>query len=380
VPDAEPSSSRNPIKAERPSLAVSVPYTARIAQVEATPVSHDETWLTVTLDIEGSPLTYAPGSTLALWPTNDPEEVRKVLRALGVSAQFQVLTELGAEPAWQVLLERVNITQLSRLTLELLAEYSRSDSEARGLLDLSEADPVQLQTRSLLSVLRRFPSTRPPFERLLSSLAPLEPAFLPVASSFADAQNWLQFSARVVNAPGAWGELGLSAQSRLRVGEWVTVSIDPQHPALPIHDDLAPVVIIAEGACLAFARALAAERRARQAKGRTWVIGIGVPASAFPFARDFVAWHQSGALGRYDIAVGEKPRDALELLEEREDVIWRWLVDHSQICLVTAKPEFRSAIADWLTRLISNRQRVEIESAKTQLNEMRANHRFVQMP
>lgn len=200
-----------------PFTPSSTPYAARIANVESFSGSDEEEWLDVTLDIEGGHLQYRPGSTLALWPTNDPEEVRKVLRALGVSAQLAVITNRGAEPAWQVLLERVNISAASQLTIDLLAEYSRSDSEADSLRSLSEMGTVQ--GKSLLSLLRRFPSARPPLERLLTTLLQLEPSLVPIASSTLEQPNALSFTARVVAHPGAWGDLSATTRTRFRTGE-----------------------------------------------------------------------------------------------------------------------------------------------------------------
>jgi len=356
------------------------PYTARIAHVDVTAAAGGESWLTVTLDVEGSPLNYPPGSTLALWPTNDPEEVRKVLRALGVSAQLQVPTTRGAEPAWQVLLERLNLSASSRQTIELLAEYSRLESEAAGLMELGQAHDAELEGRSLLSLLRRFPSTRPPFERLLTTLSPLSPTLLPIASSFADTPNSLQFSARLSENPAEWGELKLALKSRFRVGEWVTVSIDEHKTELPVDDDLAPIIVLAEGPCLAFARALSAERRARQAKGRTWVIDVGAHTPAFPYTRELMSWNMAGAVGRYDVTTGSSPEDVTRLLEEKEDTLWRWIVDHSQVCLVTNKPEIRSKVSGWFVSMLARRLKLDRPQAETRLDELRSSRRFVDLP
>ena len=356
----------------------STPYTARIIRVESFNVSDDEEWLNVTLDVEGGHLQYQPGSTLALWPTNDPEEVRKVLRALGVSAQLTIPTARGAEPAWQVLLERVNISTTSHQTIELLAEYSRSDSEAVSLLSLSEVGAIQ--GKSLLSLLRRFPSARPPLERLLASLSPLEPSLVPIASSSLDQPNLISFTARMVSDPGNWGEVSVATRSRFRTGEWLAVSVDPEHSTQLPDDDLAPVIVIADGPCIAFARALVAERRARQAKGRSWIIGLGMRSTSFPYSRELAAWHKAGNIGRYDVTAGTDSIDTTRLLDAAEDVLWRWLVDHSQIFIVSTRDETRRTVADWLQSVIVRRQRLDSVAAAQKLGDLRAKRMFVEIP
>jgi sulfite reductase (NADPH) flavoprotein alpha-component len=354
------------------------PYTTRIVSVESFNAGDDEEWLSVTLDVEGSHLQYRPGSTLALWPTNDPEEVRKVLRALGVSAQLTVATARGAEPAWQVLLERVNISMASRQTIELLAEYSRSESEADSLRTLSEAGA--LQGKSVLSLLRRFPSARPPLEGLLATLSPLEPALVPIASSSLDQPNLLSFTARVVLNPGAWGEVGAATRARYRMGEWLAISVDRQHTTQLTDDDLTPAIVIADGPCIAFARALVAERRARQAKGRNWIIGLGMRTTSFPFSRELAAWHKAGAIGRYDVSTGSEATDTTKLLDSTEDILWRWLVDHSQIFVVSTNAETRRTVVGWLESVIARRQRLDSAAAGQKLEELRAKRLIVEIP
>ncbi len=357
----------------------SKPYAVRIVSVESFDARDDEEeWLSVTLDVEGGHLLYRPGSTLALWPTNDPEEVRKVLRALGVSAQLTIITARGEEPAWQVLLERVNISTSSLQTIELLAEYSRSDSEADSLRTLSESGA--LQGKSLLSLLRRFPSARPPLDRLLSTLSPLEPSLVPIASSLLDQPNLLSFIARVVPNPGAWGEVGTAARARYRLGEWLAVSIDTQHISQLAEDDLTPAIIVADGPCIAFAHALVAERRAHQAKGRNWIIALGMRATSFPFSRELTAWHKAGSLGRYDVSTGTSSEDTTRILDSTEDVLWRWLVDHSQIFVISTRDETRRTVADWLTSVIVRRQRLDRAAAAQKLEELRAKRLFVEIP
>jgi len=361
-----------------PVTPSSTPYTARIANVESFKGRDEEEWLDVTLDVEGGHLQYRPGSTLALWPTNDPEEVRKVLRALGVSAQLAIITNRGAEPAWQVLLERVNISAASQLTIDLLAEYSRSDSEADSLRSLSEMGTVQ--GKSLLSLLRRFPSARPPLERLLTTLLQLEPSLVPIASSTLDQPNALSFTARVVAHPGAWGDLSATTRTRFRTGEWLAVSVDNLHAPMLAEDDLTPAIMIADGPCIAFARALVAERRARQAKGRNWVIGVGMQTTVFPYSREMAAWHKAGSIGRYDVSTGIDPTDTIRVLDATEDTLWRWLVDHSQIFVISTRNEMRHTVAAWLTSVIARRQRVDTATAVQKLDELRAKRQLVEIP
>ena len=343
-------------------------YTARISRVETYATEDQQVWMDVALDIDEGRLKYRPGSTLALWPTNDPEEVRRILRTLGVSAQLKVATVQGTKPAWQVLLEQVDICRTSRRTLELLAEYSRSDSEAVGLSELADAHLDQ--NRSLLALLKRYPSARPPLDKLLACLEPLEPSFVPIASSNLENMQTLRFTARS-DAPAEWGGVSTAFGPKVRAGEWLTLSVEERYPARLSEDDLEPVIIVADGVSIAFARAFVAERLARRAKGRIWVIGAGLTSPTFPYSSDLSAWHKSGNLRRLDLSSGSDPGGISKTLEQIEDMFWRWIVDHSRVFVVSTRPEFRETLDIWILAVLVRRQKLSLETAEQRLSELK---------
>jgi len=350
--------------------AADSPYTARISHVETYVTQDQQVWMDVALDVDEGRLNYRPGSTLALWPTNDPEEVRRILRTLGVSAQLKVATVQGAKPAWQVLLEQVDICRTSSRTLELLAEYSRSDSEAIGLSELADAHAEQ--NRTLLSLLKRYPSARPPLDKLLICLEPLEPNFVPIASSNLENTQALRFTARSDAVPAQWGGVSTAFGSKVRAGEWLTLSVvEERYPAQLSDDDLEPVIIIADGVCIAFARAFVAERLARRAKGRTWVIGAGLTLPTFPYSSELSAWHKSGNLRRLDLSNGFDTGGISKTLEQIEEMFWRWIVDHSRVFVVSTRPEFRETLDVWILAVLVRRQKLSLETAKQRLSELK---------
>jgi len=349
--------------------AADSPYTARISQVETYVTEDRQVWLDVALDIDEGRLNYRPGSTLALWPTNDPEEVRRILRTLGVSAQLKVATVQGAKPAWQVLLEQVDICRTARRTLELLAEYSRSDSEAIGLSELADAHSDQ--NRSLLALLKRYPSARPPLDKLLTCLETLEPNFVPIASSNLENTQTLRFTARSDGVTREWGGVSTALGPKVRAGEWLTLSVEERYPARLSEDDLEPVIIVADGVSIAFARAFVAERLARRAKGRTWVIGAGLTSPTFPYSSELSAWHKSGNLRRLDLSSGFDPGGISKTLEQIEEMFWRWIVDHSRVFVVSTRPEFRETLDVWILAVLVRRQKLSLATAEQRLSELK---------
>lgn len=361
-----------------PEFSDNTRYQAHICDLKVH--GHEQTgWRSIAFAVDDPNLRYSPGSSLALWPSNDPEEVRRILRVLGASAQQSVPCGNTSEPAWRMLLERVDISSLGNDALRLLAEYCRSSSEAGSLAALTDT-PCK-KPRSLLALLRRFPSARPPIERLLASLDPLQPSYVPIASSCLERARPLLTTVHTNAETLTWGGVSPAIDSKLRVGEWLSISVDnTRFPSSLCADPIEPVIIIADGPYLALARAFAAERRERQAKGRTWVIAVGNESSQFPFAQTLAAWHRAGNLTRFDIALGLDSQDTLRALTELEENLWRWLVDLSRCYLITARQNLQTDVTAWFTALLARRYRLDPASASQRLSELSRHDKWVILP
>jgi sulfite reductase alpha subunit-like flavoprotein len=147
--------------------------------------------------------------------------------------------------------------------------------------------------------------------------------------------------------------------------------VEERYPAQLSDDDLEPVIIIADGVCIAFARAFVAERLARRAKGRTWVIGAGLTLPTFPYSSELSAWHKSGNLRRLDLSNGFDTGGISKTLEQIEEMFWRWIVDHSRVFVVSTRPEFRETLDVWILAVLVRRQKLSLETAKQRLSELK---------
>jgi sulfite reductase alpha subunit-like flavoprotein len=215
----------------------------------------------------------------------------------------------------------------------------------------------------------------------LECLSPLKPCLVPIASSSLERSQPLLFTAQPESEAPNWGRVESRQQAKFRAGEWLTVSVDRvSYPAYPLHDDLEPILVIADGPGIAWARSLVAERRARQAKGRTWVIATGMASLQFPFSRTLATWYASGSVGRFDVASGVEPADAVELLKRVEDQIWRWIVDHSRVLLVSTRQPMRDAIEHWFVALLAQRSHLDSESAHQRHRELVEQNRWAVLP
>ena len=113
----------------------------------------------VILELERSDLSYRAGDCLAVFPHNDPDLVRSLLRAIGARGQEIVSAPGGATEVWRCLLEDLDITHVREETLRLFAEEAGRADELGVLREsLSHVTPSSFD---LLDLLAMFPTGRP---------------------------------------------------------------------------------------------------------------------------------------------------------------------------------------------------------------------------
>ncbi len=314
-----------------------------------------------------------PGSLLALWPSNEPDEVRHLLHLLGASPHSTV--ELGKHrvPAWRALLEIVRLDEVTpRLCLNL-AESARLPAEATALRALVDAP---MRPTTLVALLHRFPSARPPLSELVQWLRPLTPQVVPLLASARTAERALSVLTKKVPRATQLGEVDVRLEQQLRVGEWLNASVLPSPFAFPDAAN-ASIILFVEGAGTAIARSLMLERLSRRSKARTWVIGLTSGTAPLPLDGEFASGHSRKHPARYD------RHEVTELgqgMSDLKDAFWRWLLDGAHCYLLTERTETEAAVVDWLLELGLERGMTSVEAARGWLDELAASARLVRMP
>src|SRR5699024_6805733 len=109
------------------------------------------------LCLEDSGLTYAPGDSLGVWPTQDERLVEAVLAQVGCTGDEAVAVNGVEKPLHQWLRHERELTLVTRPFLQKLAERADADELKSLLQPEARADLSQLlNTHQLLDVLQRF--------------------------------------------------------------------------------------------------------------------------------------------------------------------------------------------------------------------------------
>src|SRR6266513_4223062 len=137
------------------------------------------------IDLTGWGLNFEPGDSVAVYPTNDPNLVKEIIRALGAKGDEPVPAAKTTKPFREALLRDYSITQPTPKFLKAIAERA---SAAPMLTELLHSDRKQdldnfLWGMEVIDFLVDHPSARFKPEEFVGLLNKLQPRLYSVASS-----------------------------------------------------------------------------------------------------------------------------------------------------------------------------------------------------
>jgi sulfite reductase alpha subunit-like flavoprotein len=151
--------------------------------------------------IEGTPVSYKTGDSLAIWPRNPVDKAEEFCTMMGYDAGLQLrVVPLEGARNWCPM--ELNVRQLfthvldifgkpNRKFFDTLALFAQDETEKAQLLSVVENTPEgQALYKDMVhdfahhaDVLRRFKSARPPVEQLLNMVPVLKPRSYSIASA-----------------------------------------------------------------------------------------------------------------------------------------------------------------------------------------------------
>ncbi len=272
------------------------------------------------LGFEGGAPAYEPGDSLDLYPENDPAYVDELLKAAGLSADEKLRAEF---------IKSRDVTTLSLKTVETYAS-STGHQYVKALLDEGQAKEW-IVGRQLIDLIATFPITLDA-DKLRALTRPLAPRAYSIASSrreVGDEAHLLVSAVRYESHGRARkGVASNYVAERLKRGDRVRVKVKPnKHFALPAPDK--DIIMVGPGTGVAPFRAFVQERRATEAKGRSWLFfGDRSFTHDFLYQLDWQEAVKDGALTRMDVAFSrdtpEKVYVQHKLWDRRAELI-EWL-------------------------------------------------------
>lgn len=343
------------------------------------------------VELAGSGLTYEPGDSLGVYPSNRIEDVEALLKILDATGSEPVLlpkTE-AALPFREALSERLYIlAEPPRKLLQLLFEKHPPGAGRERLAQL--LDPSQpaagayLENRHVVDVLEDFPAAHLTPQELIGVCKRLNPRLYSIASS----PLLHPREAHLTIAAVRYESFGKS-----RVGVGSTFSIDRVplgEPILPVFvaashfrlpaSTASDLIMVGPGTGVAPFRAFLQHRQAQTATGRNWLFfGDQHRATDFLYEPDFIAWHQNGLLDRLSLAWSRDRPEKIyvqDLLRQSAADVWQWLAGGAAIYVCGDKERMARDVEQALLEIIAAEGRLSPEGASQWLRQARKDNRY----
>ena len=266
--------SKNIYTKDNPCLATLKEKTLLTGALSIKPTYH------IALDIKNTDLDFRPGDSLAIFPHNDPQLVKKILQTLRLEDEETVIDpRSGIEmSAASYFTTKVNLSKTNLSLIKHLIAQQGNDCPLLPLLDPEEKKQLQLfaDTHDVNDTLSMF-------NKGSLSLAEITPYFFPLLPRFYSISSSRKTHAEEIHLLVALASYNYKEEMRFGVASHflcnlaildqtpISLYIQPsKHFTLP-EDPNANIIMVGPGTGVAPYRAFLQERVASEAKGKNWL-------------------------------------------------------------------------------------------------------------
>lgn len=274
------------------------------------------------ISIAGSGLTYEAGDALCVVPTNCPELVADIIKAINCNGDEDEPVNGELMPLREALRTHFEIKAPSKELIEEIATRS-GDQELNGIIESGDKEQLAdyLWGRDTLDLLLQFPVCEFAAAEFIALLKPLQHRAYSISSSgklHPDAVHLTVASVRY------------ESHNRQHKGVCSTFLADLVDDEAKVHcfftpnkvfrvpeDNNLPMIMVGPGTGIAPFRAFLQERQYRNAPGKNWLFfGDRNAATDFIYREELESFQQSGLLTRLDVAFS-RDQDAKIYVQDR---------------------------------------------------------------
>jgi sulfite reductase (NADPH) flavoprotein alpha-component len=291
------------------------------------------------LSLGGSGMTFEPGDSLAVLPTNCPDLVNDVLSALGHSGDEPV-NDLDNNPVTlrQALASSCAITIPDKKFLAALAERAPGEAaeELKALLTPERKEDLasHLYGREVIDFLLQFPEAKFTPQEFVSLNKKVQIRLYSISSSLRACPDEVHLTVATVRYTSRGRERkGVTSTflaERITGDTLIPTFINPGKGfRLPAPEESTPIIMCGPGTGIAPFRAFLQERRASAARGKAWLFFGEISARTDYFYEDeWAAYLAEGTLTRLDTAFSRDQAEKIYVqhrIEQAAAEFWQWL-------------------------------------------------------
>lgn len=335
------------------------------------------------ISLAGSTLSYQPGDSLGVWPTQAESLISQIIDTLKLDPAESVEINNVVRPLQEWLGQHRELTQLTKPFLVAHAELARNDALSH-LLRPDEQDALWrlLETRQLLDVLKEYPApwTAP---ALIKALRPLTPRLYSIASSQAVVEDEVHLTLANVayeqDGEPRWGAAS-NFLTQLQEGDKLPIFIEENSRFRLPEDPSRDIILIGPGTGIAPFRAFVQERSAQGASGRNWLF-FGNPhfGSDFLYQTEWQRAVKDGHLHRMDVAFSRDQKDKVYVqhkLQERAAELYDWIQSGAHVYVCGDATRMAKDVHQTLLQIAQNEGGLDESQAKLWLDDLAAQGRY----
>jgi len=338
------------------------------------------------IDLTGWGLNFEPGDSVAVYPTNDPNLVNEIIRALGAKGDEPVSAAKTTKPFREALLRDYSITQPTPKFLKAIAERASAAPMLRELLRPDRKHDLEnyLWGAEVIDFLRDHPSVKFTPAEFVGLLTKLQPRLYSVASSLRVFPEQVHLIVDVVQYESR-GRVrkGVASTFLAERADKVPVPVYPssaKHFHMP-EDQSLPLIMIGPGTGVAPFRAFLQERQALGAKGKNWLFfGSQREKCDYAYKEDWERFLRDALLTRLDCAWSRDQAHKIyvqhKMLENAAE-IWKWIDgDGAQFFVCGDARRMAKDVDAALRKIVQEQGGKSVDEANAYVEKLKTNKRY----
>ena len=289
-------------------------------------------------DLRGSGMTFEPGDSLAVLPTNCPDLVTDILHAQGWTGE-EMVEDLNKKPSTlrDALTNTCNLATADKKFLHAIVNKTSNAPELAKLLEPERKEQLEasLHGRELVDFLHDFPDAKFEPQEFVSVCKKLLIRLYSISSSLKANPDSVHLTVATVRyhtfGRDRKGVASTFLAERAALNETVIPTFIKEGKGfrLPAPDDETPVIFCGPGTGIAPFRSFLQERCATNAKGRAWLFFGEVSSKTdFFYEEEFNEYLTSGVLTKLTTAFSRDQAGKIYVqhrIVEHANELYEWL-------------------------------------------------------
>ncbi len=339
------------------------------------------------ISLKDSEIDYNVGDALGVIPTNCPELVSSIIKALSFDPEVTIATKDGeSKLLTEALLNDFEIKLPSKELVAFFAERS-DDKNLNNLLlpDNKKEMSDYMWGRDLIDFIIDYQSVKLTSDKFVSLLKPIQPRLYSISSSHNKHPGEVHLTVASVRYESFGNERKGVCSTFLadRITEETLVKcylVPNKNFGVP-KDDSLPMIMVGPGTGIAPFRAFLEEREVTNSPGKNWLFfGERNRDSDFLYEDELLDWKESGLLNRLDLAFSRDQEEKVyvqDLMREQGAELFTWLEQGSYFFVCGDAQHMAKDVDKALFDVIKEHGKLSDDEASNYVSEMKKAKRYV---